>query len=122
VLDNLNIHHGKSLTDLYGRQRAVGMLHYSLHPHPSLHSHPLQLAQQAKIEIGLFAHQYLGRRRIPYLTALCHKACARIRQMNCAQTHINWRFDRRTTRRKFGYAKQFYKRSKIQTPGTGAPV
>jgi hypothetical protein len=32
--------------------------------------------------------------------------------MNYARTKINWMFDRKTARRKFGYNKNFSKRSK----------
>jgi len=66
---------------------------------------------QAELEISLFARQCLGRRRIPDLKTLRREARAWNRRINRARTRINWRFDRRAARRKFGYAKHFSKRS-----------
>jgi hypothetical protein len=54
-----------------------------------------------------------GRRRIPDLATLRREARAWTRRLNHARTRINWRFDRRAARRKFGHAKHFSKRSEI---------
>ena len=66
---------------------------------------------QAEIEIGLFARQCLGRRRIPDLATPRREAHAWTRRINRASTRINWRFDRRAARRKFGYVKHSSQRS-----------
>jgi len=108
VVDNLNIHGPKSLTDRYGKE-AGGKLWQRFTPHYTpIHGSWLN---QAEIEIGLFARQCLGRRRLPNLTTLRREARAWTRRMNRARTQINWRFDRRAARRKFGYTKHFSKRS-----------
>jgi hypothetical protein len=62
---------------------------------------------QAEIEIGLFARQCLGRRRIPDLLSLRKESRAWNRRMNWDKIKINWNFDRRTARRKFGYKRNF---------------
>ena len=66
----------------------------------------------AEIEIGMFARQCLGRRRIPDLKTLKREARAWNRHMNRKKVQINWKFDRRTARRKFGYKRNSFKRSK----------
>jgi hypothetical protein len=67
---------------------------------------------QAEIEIGLFSRQCLGTRRIPDLKTLRHESRAWNRRMNRERIKINWRFDRRSARRKFGYKWKLFKRSK----------
>ena len=67
---------------------------------------------QAEIEIGLFARQCLGNRRIPDLKAFAVRVSAWNRRMNRDQVKINWQFDRRAARRKFGYQYKPFKRSK----------
>ena len=66
---------------------------------------------QAEIEIGLFARQCLGSRRLPSLALLEAEARAWNRQINDAQTKIHWRFTRKDARRNFGYNKHLSKRS-----------
>ena len=67
---------------------------------------------QAEIEIGMFARQCLGNRRIPNLKRLRRETRAWNRQMNQNRTKINWKFDRKAARHKFGYTKNSSKRSK----------
>jgi hypothetical protein len=67
---------------------------------------------QAEIEIGIFARQCLGRRRIPDLKTLRQEAKAWNRRMNRDRVKIAWKFDRQAARRKFGYKKQFFMRSR----------
>ena len=108
VVDNLNIHCGKSLTDRYGREAGSKLWQrFTMHYTPTHGS----WLNQAEIEIGLFTRQCLGHRRIPDLRILRREARAWNRRINRARTQINWRFDRRAARRKFGYAKHFSKRS-----------
>jgi len=67
---------------------------------------------QAEIEIGLFARQCLGKRRIPDLKTLRRQALAWNRRTNRDRVKINWTFDRKTARRKFAYKEKSFKRSK----------
>ena len=67
---------------------------------------------QAEIEIGMFARQCLGKRRIPSLKILREEARAWNRRVNRDRVKINWKFDRKAARRKFGYKRNFVKRSK----------
>ena len=108
VLDNLNIHRRKSLTDWFGREIGSEIWNrFTVHYTPTHGS----WLNQAEIEIGLFARQCLGRRRIPNLATLKREARAWNRRVNRARTQIKWTFDRKTARRKFGYKRQYFKRS-----------
>jgi hypothetical protein len=109
VVDNLNIHCCKSLTDHYGREAGSKLWQrFTVHYTPTHGS----WLNQAEIEIGLFVRQCLGHRRIPDLNTLRSEARAWTRRINRARTRINWRFDRRAARRKFGYTQHFSKRPK----------
>jgi hypothetical protein len=108
VMDNLNIHHRKSLTDVYGaRVGAEIWERFTVHYTPTHGS----WLNQAEIEIGMFSRQCLGKRRIPDLATLRRESRAWNRRVNRAQTKINWSFDRRAARRKFGYKSPSFKRS-----------
>ncbi len=109
VMDNLNIHCRKSLTDHYGEKlgsRLWGRLRAHYTP-----KHGSWL-NQAEIEISLFARQCLGKRRIPDLASLQRESQAWNRQMNRARVRIDWKFSRKDARRKFGYKKNYFRRSK----------
>jgi len=109
VLDNLNIHRRKSLTDFYGETAGNWLWNrFTVHYTPKHGS----WLNQAEIEIGLFSRQCLGSRRIPDLKILRRQIRAWNRQMNRDRIKINWRFDRKAARRKFGYHKHSFKRSK----------
>jgi hypothetical protein len=109
VMDNLNIHHRKSLTDFYGIEVGTEIWdRFTVHYTPKHGS----WLNQAEIEIGLFSRQCLGNRRIPDLATLRRESRAWNRRVNRAQLKINWKFDRRAARRKFGYKKNSFKRSK----------
>jgi hypothetical protein len=108
VMDNLNIHSRKSLTDFYGVEVGGEIWdRFTVHYTPTHGS----WLNQAEIEIGLFSRQCLGNRRIPDLKTLRREAAAWNRQINRAKTKINWKFDRKAARRKFGYNKNSFKRS-----------
>jgi hypothetical protein len=108
VLDNLNIHRRKSLTDLYGAEFGSEIWdRFTIHYTPTHGS----WLNQAEIVIGMFTRQCLGRRRIPDLKTLRRESRAWNRRVNRARTKIKWRFDRKTARQKFGYKRQFFKRS-----------
>ena len=57
---------------------------------------------QAEIEIGVLSRQCLGTRRIPDLKTLCRGGRAWNRHLNRERIKIDWKFDRRAARRKFG--------------------
>ncbi len=98
-MDNLNIHCRKSLTDFYGTQVGGEIWErFTVHFTPTHGS----WLNQAEIEIGIFDHQCLGRRRIPDLKILRREAGAWNRWINRAKTKINRKFDRKIARRKFG--------------------
>ncbi len=108
VMDNLNIHHCKSLTDLYGAELGSEIWdRFTVHYTPTHGS----WLNQAEIEIGIFSRQCLGNRRIPDLKTLRRESRAWNRRMNRDRIKINWKFDRKTARRKFGYKKHSFKRS-----------
>ena len=108
VVHNLNIHRRKSLTDYYGETAGNWIWNrFTLHYTPTHGS----WLNQAEIEISLFARQCLGTRRIPDLQTLERETRGWNRRMNHDRVKINWRFDRKAARRKFGYKKHFFTRS-----------
>jgi len=102
VMDNLNIHSRKSLTDHFGEQEG-GCLWDRLTVHYTP-KHGSWL-NQAEIEIGLFARQCLGTRRFPNLAFLQSETRAWNGEANRKRTRINWRFTRRKARKVFRYKK-----------------
>jgi len=109
VMDNLNIHRRKALADVFGAEMAAQVWdRFTVHYTPTHGS----WLNQAEIEIGLFSRQCLGKRRIPSLKNLKVEARAWNRPMNRDRVKIDWKFDRRAARRKFGYKCQSFKRSK----------
>jgi DDE superfamily endonuclease len=108
VMDNLNIHRRKSLTDAFGVEIGSEIWdRFTIHYTPRHGS----WLNQAEIEIGMFSRQCLGTRRIPDLRILRRESRAWNRRINRAGTKINWQFDRRAARRKFRYKKNSFKRS-----------
>jgi len=109
VMDNLNIHRCKSLTDFYGEPRGSALWdRFTVHYTPKHGS----WLNQAEIEIGLFSRQCLGQRRIPDLPTLRSESRAWNRRINRAGATINWKFDRKAARKKFGYTTNSFTRSK----------
>jgi len=108
VMDNLNIHCRKSLTDYYGVAGGGAIWdRFTVHYTPKHGS----WLNQAEIEISLFSRGCLGSRRIPTLTMLQRQAKSWNRRTNRARVKLNWKFDRKAARKKFGY-KYSFKRSK----------
>jgi DDE superfamily endonuclease len=108
VVDNLNIHCRKSLTDCYGEARGGEIWdRFTVHYTPAHGS----WLNQAEIEISIFSRQCLGTRRIPDLKILRRETRAWNRHMNRIQTKIHWKFDRKAARRKFGYKRKSFTRS-----------
>jgi hypothetical protein len=109
VIDNLNIHRRKSLTDAFGEEMGRQVWdRFTIHFTPKHGS----WLNQAEIEIGLFSRQCLGSRRIPDLKTLRRESRAWNCRMNRDCIKINWKFDRRTARRTFGYKRNSFQRSK----------
>jgi len=109
VMDNLNIHRQKALADVFGAEMTAQVWdRFTVHYTPTHGS----WLNQAEIEIGLFSRQCLGKRRIPSLKILKAEARAWNRRMNRDRVKIDWKFDRRAARRKFGYKYQSFTRSK----------
>ena len=108
ILDNLNIHCRKSLTDLYGQRAGAAFWNCLTVHYTPKHGSWLN---QAEIELSLFSRQCLGARRIPDLSTLRRQARLWNQRLNRARLKINWRFDRKAARRKFGYHKNLFMRS-----------
>jgi hypothetical protein len=108
VMDNLNIHCRKTLTDYFGEQEG-GYLWDRLTVHYTP-THGSWL-NQAEIEISLFARRCLGRRRIPSLAVLERETRAWNRQINRDRIKINWQFTRKKARAKFRYDSNSFRRS-----------
>jgi transposase len=100
VVDNLNIHRLKSLTDYFGDEAGAHLWgRFTLHYTPKHGS----WLNQAEIEISLLSRQCLGRRRIASLELLRTEARAWNTQMNLAETKISWQFTRKDARLRLGY-------------------
>jgi len=108
VMDNLNIHCRKTLTDQFGEQWGEYLWgRLTVHYTPKHGS----WLNQAEIEISLFAQQCLGTRRIPSLFLLQREARAWNRKVNRNKVKIDWQFTRKNARQKFGYDKNSFTRS-----------
>jgi len=108
VLDNLNIHRRKSLTDALGAEVGAEVWsRFTVHYTPRHGS----WLNQAEIEIGLFARQCLGKRRMPDLKYLQRESKAWNRRMNRDKVTIDWRFTRKKARETFRYLRNSFTRS-----------
>jgi hypothetical protein len=100
VMDNLNIHGPKTLTDYFGTEKGTELWNrFTVHYTPKHGS----WLNQAEIEIGLLARQCLANRRIPTLADLQREAAAWNARANRDCIKINWQFTRRKARKKFSY-------------------
>jgi len=108
VMDNLNIHCRKSLTDHLG-EREGGYLWSRLRVHYTP-KHGSWL-NQAEIELSLVSRQCLGTRRIPDLGRLKSETRSWNARANRQQLRIRWNFTRKAARRKFGYIQNLSRRS-----------
>jgi hypothetical protein len=85
IVDNLNIHRSKSLTDLLGNEIGAEVWNrFTVHYTPTHGS----WLNQAEIEIGMLARQCLGRRRIPDLSTLQRETSAWNRRTNRARVKL----------------------------------
>ncbi len=108
VMDNLNIHCQKTLTNYFGNEWGEYLWNRLVVHYTPKHGSWLN---QAEIEISLFARQCLGARRIPSLAELKSEARAWNRTVNREKLLIHWRFTRKAARQKFGYDKNSFTRS-----------
>ena len=109
VMDNLNIHCRKSLTDHFGEERGDAVWNRLAVHYTPKHGSWLN---QAEIEISLFSRQCLGKRRIPTLAILRRESRAWNRPVKRDHVKINWGFTRKKARAKFGYKRNVLRRSK----------
>ena len=109
VVDNLNIHCEKSLTDQFGRR-----LGRRLWRRLTVHFTPKHGSwlNQAEIELSLVSRGCLGSRRLSDLPELTGETRAWTARANRAKTCIRWQFTRRDARLKFGYHAKLSNRSK----------
>src|SRR5205085_9139164 len=95
-----------ALADLYGAEFGA-----EIWDRFTVHYTPKHGSWLNQAEIGMFARQCLGTRRIPDLKTLRREVRAWNRRINCAGTKINLTFDRKAARRKFGYEQNRFRRS-----------
>jgi hypothetical protein len=108
VMDNLNIHCRKSLT-AFGAEMATEVWdRFTVH-HTPTHGSWLN---QAEIEIGIFARQCLGSRRIPDLKTLRREAKAWKSTDESSSRQNLMEVRSQSSRRKFGYKRKSFTRSK----------
>ena len=102
VMDNLNIHCRKSLTDAFGDEVGGELWgRFTVHYTPKHGS----WLNQAEIELSLNSRQCLGKRRIPDLTTLRRETRAWSRKTNRSRTKVNWTFTGKKARKAFHYRK-----------------
>jgi DDE superfamily endonuclease len=108
VMDNLNIHSRRTLTNYFGMAYGGKVWDRLIVHYTPKHGSWLN---QAEIEIGLFNRQCLGNRRISSLDSLRRESQAWNRRMNRKRVTIQWAFTRRKARAKFGYQPNRIRRS-----------
>jgi DDE superfamily endonuclease len=102
VMDNLNIHCRKSLTDAFGEQAGGDLWdRFTVHYTPKHGS----WLNQAEIELSLYSRQCLGKRRIADLSTLRQETRVWNRKTHRRRTKINWMFTRKKARAAFHYSK-----------------
>ncbi len=109
VMDNLSSHKRKALVDRFGETKGGSLWdRFTVHYTPTHGS----WLNQAEIEISLLSRQCLGSRRIGEFESLLRDVRAWNRQVNRKRLKINWKFNRKKARKKFGYT---YKTKRSQT-------
>ena len=100
VMDNLNTHSQKSLTDFYGEEKGNEIWErFDIHFTPK-HASWLD---QAEIEIGIYSRQCLGKSRIGHIDELRKKTNSWNKEVNKKKLKINWQFTTTKAREKFKY-------------------
>ncbi len=108
VLDNLNTHREKALTDHFGHREGRRLWRRLTIHYTPIHGSWLN---QAEIELSLVSRQALGTNRIDALATLQRQLRAWTARANRRKTTINWQFTRKDARRKFNYKKPTSTRS-----------
>lgn len=97
VEDNLNTHHAKYLTEVYGEAEATKLLaRLMFHPTP----HHASWLNMAEIEIGSFTRAVL-KRRVPTDAELTKHKNAYVRRRNLSKATVNWTFTPERARAQF---------------------
>jgi transposase len=100
VMDNLNTHREKSLTDAFGAQAGHQLWsRFTVHYTPKHGS----WLNPAELEASLWSRQCLGRQRIATLAELRRRTAAWNRWANRTRIKIDWRFSNADARRVFHY-------------------
>jgi len=100
VMDNLNTHSRKCLTDSFGEEQGSRLWdRLTVHYTPKHGS----WLNQAEIELSLYSRECLGTRRFSDLSVLQQETRAWNRQADSKRLKINWTFTRRKARRTFRY-------------------
>lgn len=100
VMDNLNTHKLKSLTDFYGDEKGKKIWdRFEVHYTPKHGS----WLNQAEICINMYARQCLGKTRIPDIDLLRKKTKAWNKVANNKKVKIQWKFTRKKAQEKFNY-------------------
>jgi hypothetical protein len=100
VMDNLNTHSPKCLTDSFGEEQGRRLWNRLTVHYTPKHGSWLN---QAEIELSLYARQCLGTRRFPDLSLLQEETRAWNHQTDQKRTRVNWTFTRRKARSTFRY-------------------
>ncbi len=108
VLDNLNTHREKALTDHCGPREGRRLWRRLTVHYTPIHGNWLN---QAEIELSLVSRQALGTQRLDALATLQRQIRAWTARANRRKTTIDWQFTRTDARRKFGYKKPLSTRS-----------
>ena len=109
VLDTLNTHREKALTDAFGWREGQRLWRRLTIHYTPIHGSWLN---QAEIELSLVSRQALGTNRIDRLATLQQQIRAWTARANRRKTTITWQFTRHDARRKFNYKKPVSTRSK----------
>ena len=108
VLDNLNTHREKALTDHFGYREGRRLWRRLTVHYTPIHGSWLN---QAEIALSLVSRQALGTQRIDSLASLQREIRAWTARANRRKTTINWQFTRKDARRTFNYKKPLSTRS-----------
>jgi len=100
VLDNLNTHKEKSLTDALGEKLGKKLWKRAVIHYTPKHASWLN---QAEIAIGIYSRQCLGKDRVDSLRTLKKRTRQWVRRGE--KILINWKFTRKKARAKFNYRK-----------------
>ncbi len=100
VMDNLNTHCEKSLTDAFGELEGRRLWRRFTVHHTPKHASWLN---PAEIEVGLWSRECLGRDRVATFAELSRRTRAWNSRANASRRRINWQFTTADARRVFGY-------------------